>query len=153
MASRLTPTSANTASHMNRFVLKAPYQASGDQPAAIASLADGIRAGLKDQVLLGVTGSGKTFTMVTVGLWGILKMTTTGIYSGFGDLLVRGQQEKFQQAYRDFEYLYLAITTVLFSVAAIMIVPFVVLYTDKITDANYSAPLIGIMESFSIISK
>jgi hypothetical protein len=34
---------------------------------------------------------------------------------------------------------------VLFSVAAIMIVPFVVLYTDKITDANYNAPLIGIM--------
>ena len=51
---------------MNRFVLKAPYQASGDQPAAIASLADGIRAGLKDQVLLGVTGSGKTFTMASI---------------------------------------------------------------------------------------
>ena len=86
-----------------------------------------------------------TYHMVTVGLWGILKMTTTGIYSGFGDLIVRGQQEKFQQAYRDFEYLYLAITTMLFSAAAILIVPFVVLYTDKITDANYSAPLIGLM--------
>ena len=86
-----------------------------------------------------------TYHMVTVGLWGILKMTTTGIYSGFGDLIVRGQREKFQQAYRDFEYLYLAVTTVLFSAAAILIVPFVVLYTDKITDANYSAPLIGMM--------
>ncbi|MDD3214134.1 MAG: excinuclease ABC subunit UvrB [Eubacteriales bacterium] len=51
---------------MNRFVLKAPYQASGDQPAAIASLADGIKSGLKDQVLLGVTGSGKTYTMASV---------------------------------------------------------------------------------------
>ena len=51
---------------MNRFVLKAPYQASGDQPAAIASLADGIQKGLKDQVLLGVTGSGKTFTMASI---------------------------------------------------------------------------------------
>ncbi len=96
----------------------------------------------RDAAMISVYG---TYNMVTVGLWGILKMTTTGIYSGFGDLLVRGQQEKFQKAYRDFEYLYLAITTVLFSVAAIMIVPFVVLYTDKITDANYSAPLIGIM--------
>lgn len=86
-----------------------------------------------------------TYHMVTIGLMGILKMSTTGIYSGFGDLIVRGQREKFSQAYRDFEYLYLAIATVLFAVAAILIVPFVVLYTDKITDANYDAPLIGIM--------
>ncbi len=86
-----------------------------------------------------------TYHMVTIGLMGILKMSTTGIYSGFGDLIVRNQRAKFQQAYRDFEYLYLAIATVLFAVAAILIVPFVVLYTDKITDANYDAPLIGIM--------
>ncbi len=51
---------------MNQFVLQSPYQASGDQPAAIASLAEGIQNGLKDQVLLGVTGSGKTFTMASV---------------------------------------------------------------------------------------
>ena len=50
----------------NRFVLKAPYQASGDQPQAIDALARGIEQGLKDQVLLGVTGSGKTFTMASV---------------------------------------------------------------------------------------
>ncbi len=51
---------------MNQFVLKAPYQANGDQPAAIASLAEGVQNGLRDQVLLGVTGSGKTFTMASV---------------------------------------------------------------------------------------
>ncbi|MEA4998726.1 MAG: excinuclease ABC subunit UvrB [Candidatus Limiplasma sp.] len=51
---------------MNRFVLKSPYQASGDQPAAIASLVQGIEDGLTDQVLLGVTGSGKTFTMASI---------------------------------------------------------------------------------------
>ena len=96
----------------------------------------------RDAAMISVYG---TYHMVTIGLWGILKMSTTGIYSGFGDLIVRGQREKFQQAYRDFEYLYLTIAAVLFSVAAILIVPFVVLYTDKITDANYSAPLIGIM--------
>ncbi len=96
----------------------------------------------RDAAMISVYG---TYNMVTIGLWGILKMTTTGIYSGFGDLLARGKLKQFQQAYRDFEFLYLAITTVLFSVAAIMIVPFVVLYTDKITDANYSAPLIGMM--------
>ena len=51
---------------MDQFVLKAPYAASGDQPQAIEALAEGIRAGLKDQILLGVTGSGKTFTMASV---------------------------------------------------------------------------------------
>ena len=51
---------------MNQFVLKAPYRASGDQPEAIEALANGVRSGLKDQILLGVTGSGKTFTMASV---------------------------------------------------------------------------------------
>ena len=51
---------------MEQFVLKAPYSASGDQPQAIEALADGVKAGLKDQILLGVTGSGKTFTMASV---------------------------------------------------------------------------------------
>ena len=51
---------------MDQFVLKAPYAPSGDQPAAIEALAEGVKAGLKDQILLGVTGSGKTFTMASV---------------------------------------------------------------------------------------
>ena len=40
-----------------------PFEPCGDQPRAIASLAEGVRAGLRYQTLLGVTGSGKTFTM------------------------------------------------------------------------------------------
>ncbi len=42
------------------------YEPAGDQPKAIAQLADGVRAGMRDQTLLGVTGSGKTFTMAKV---------------------------------------------------------------------------------------
>ena len=51
---------------MDQFVLKAPYAPSGDQPKAIEALAEGVRKGYRDQVLLGVTGSGKTFTMASV---------------------------------------------------------------------------------------
>ena len=51
---------------MGKFVLKAPYVARGDQPQAIDALAKGIQQGLKGQTLLGVTGSGKTFTMASV---------------------------------------------------------------------------------------
>jgi excinuclease ABC subunit B len=46
-----------------KFVLKSDYKPAGDQPEAIAQLCEGFRRGDKDQVLLGVTGSGKTFTM------------------------------------------------------------------------------------------
>ncbi len=48
------------------FRLKAPFKPAGDQPAAISALVEGIRNGLAHQVLLGVTGSGKTFTMANV---------------------------------------------------------------------------------------
>ncbi len=48
------------------FELIAPFEASGDQPEAIATLTRGIESGAKTQVLLGVTGSGKTFTMASV---------------------------------------------------------------------------------------
>jgi excinuclease ABC subunit B len=44
------------------FKLKSNYQPTGDQPSAIAKLTEGLRNGLKEQTLLGVTGSGKTFT-------------------------------------------------------------------------------------------
>ncbi|MGH8225825.1 MAG: DEAD/DEAH box helicase family protein, partial [Gammaproteobacteria bacterium] len=48
------------------FKLRSDYQPAGDQPEAIAGLARGLEAGLAHQVLLGVTGSGKTFTVANV---------------------------------------------------------------------------------------
>jgi len=50
----------------DQFQLKADYQPAGDQPQAIARLIDGIESGLASQTLLGVTGSGKTFTIANV---------------------------------------------------------------------------------------
>ncbi|MBS6464857.1 MAG: excinuclease ABC subunit UvrB [Firmicutes bacterium] len=51
---------------MKEFVLHSKFQPTGDQPQAIEKLTEGIRDGLRTQVLLGVTGSGKTFTMANV---------------------------------------------------------------------------------------
>src|SRR5512145_3189180 len=48
------------------FELVAPYQPAGDQPDAIAKLTDGLLSGARHQTLLGVTGSGKTFTVANV---------------------------------------------------------------------------------------
>ena len=51
---------------MNTFHLTSKYQPTGDQPTAIAKLVDGLDAGKREQTLLGVTGSGKTFTMANI---------------------------------------------------------------------------------------
>ena len=51
---------------MSKFKLKSDYKPAGDQPAAIGALVEGLKAGKRDQTLLGVTGSGKTFTMANV---------------------------------------------------------------------------------------
>lgn len=51
---------------MERFELVSKYKPTGDQPEAIAKLTEGVKNGFKEQVLLGVTGSGKTFTMANI---------------------------------------------------------------------------------------
>ena len=51
---------------MDRFILHSPYAPTGDQPEAIEKLIEGINNGLREQTLLGVTGSGKTFTMANI---------------------------------------------------------------------------------------
>ena len=49
-----------------RFALKSEFEPAGDQPTAIAELVAGVGAGERDQVLLGATGTGKTFTMAKI---------------------------------------------------------------------------------------
>ncbi|MGI6265371.1 MAG: DEAD/DEAH box helicase family protein, partial [Acutalibacteraceae bacterium] len=51
---------------MDRFELVSPYKPTGDQPQAIEKLTAGIQSGMREQTLLGVTGSGKTFTMANI---------------------------------------------------------------------------------------
>ena len=51
---------------MDKFKLVSPFKPTGDQPEAIAKLVDGVKKGYKEQTLMGVTGSGKTFTMANI---------------------------------------------------------------------------------------
>ena len=92
------------------------------------------------------------YHMVTVGLWGVLKMATTGIYSIFGNLLVSRNKEAFQKAYSDFECFYHMAVTILFGVAAVLIVPFVNLYTHGIEDVNYNVPVLGLLIIFEAVT-
>ena len=52
--------------NLDKFKLVSPYKPTGDQPEAIKSLVEGVRNGYKEQTLMGVTGSGKTFTMANI---------------------------------------------------------------------------------------
>ncbi|NLO86337.1 MAG: hypothetical protein GX096_13095 [Clostridiales bacterium] len=96
----------------------------------------------RDTLILSVYG---VYHMVTIGLGGILKMGTTGVYAIFGNLIVSGDRGRFQRAYRDFECLFQLICAVLFGVATVLIVPFVNLYTHGINDANYNLPILGFL--------
>ena len=51
---------------MDKFILKSKFQPTGDQPEAIRELTEGVLDGIRTQVLVGVTGSGKTFTMANI---------------------------------------------------------------------------------------
>lgn len=62
----LYPRGSQTTYNLQTFKLHSPYQPTGDQPEAIRALVEGARDGAKAQVLLGVTGSGKTFTIANV---------------------------------------------------------------------------------------
>ncbi|WP_424944064.1 excinuclease ABC subunit UvrB [Aliiroseovarius crassostreae] len=62
----LAPTARPKLEGGKRFVMHSPFQPAGDQPTAIAELKGGIEAGERDQVLLGATGTGKTFTMAKI---------------------------------------------------------------------------------------
>jgi len=86
-----------------------------------------------------------TYHLVTIGLWGILKMVSTGLYASFGDLLARGAMDSFRRAYREYEFLFLSVITVLYSASMVLIVPFVQLYTRGIPDVNYVIPVLGVL--------
>ncbi|HPE00193.1 MAG TPA: DEAD/DEAH box helicase family protein, partial [Bacillota bacterium] len=51
---------------MDKFILKSEYKPMGDQPKAIEQLIDNLNTGVKEQVLLGATGTGKTYTVANV---------------------------------------------------------------------------------------
>ena len=89
------------------FILHAPYEPSGDQPEAIRKLCEGLDDGLMGQTLLGVTGSGKTFTMANIiGRTGVPtlvmapnKTLAAQLYSEFRDFFPENAVEYFVSYY------------------------------------------------------
>lgn len=85
------------------------------------------------------------FNLVLTGVNAILSVFMSGISSSFGDLIVRKEQERFQKAYIDFEGLYYLLIAGVYAITFVMIMPFVNIYTQGITDTNYNMPWIGFL--------
>lgn len=82
---------------------------------------------------------------VTNGVEQIIMTAATGLESLFGNMIAKGEKEKLLKTFCAIEWITHAGVTAVFTIAAITIVPFVSVYTRGITDANYTAPLFGIL--------
>ena len=82
---------------------------------------------------------------VTNGVEQIVMTAATGLESLFGNMIAKGEKEKLLATFCMVEWIVHTGVTIIFTIAAITIVPFIRVYTDGITDANYIAPAFGIL--------
>lgn len=85
------------------------------------------------------------FNMVMQGLNSLLSIFIGSLSASFGDVIARNQKSVLQTSYNQFELAYYALITVVYSVAFIMIMPFIRLYTLNVTDTVYNVPLYGFL--------
>ena len=83
------------------------------------------------------------FYMVIGGINGLLSIFTSGLSASFGDVIARGEKETLQKTYKEFEFTYYALITVVYACAFVLIMPFIRIYTAGITDADYNVPIVG----------
>ncbi|WP_418747605.1 polysaccharide biosynthesis C-terminal domain-containing protein [Frisingicoccus sp.] len=85
------------------------------------------------------------YNLVVNGMRTLCSSFTAGISALFGNMIARNENELLNQTFDHFEWLIHTAITLLFTICAILIVPFVQVYTLGIEDANYIAPLFGVM--------
>lgn len=85
------------------------------------------------------------FNIVLSGINSILGIFTNGLSASFGDIIARKEQETLKSSYKQFETFYYALITAVYAICYIMIMPFIRLYTEGITDANYNIPILGVL--------
>lgn len=97
---------------------------------------------LKD---LRITSVYAIYNIVLAGINSILGVFTSGLSSSFGDVIARKEREVLKQTYSEFEVLYYSLLAIIYSVALILIQPFINIYTYGIDDANYNMPILGVL--------
>jgi len=85
------------------------------------------------------------YSMLISGISGILNIFISGLAASFGDIIAKREQEILKKSYKEFEYIYYILITIVYAVTFITIMPFVFLYTQDITDVDYNIPIIGFL--------
>lgn len=85
------------------------------------------------------------YSLVTVGLKSLVQALTSGISSTIGQAYAREDWKELNQKLDLFEYIIFLVVSFMFTVSALLITPFVLIYTSGIKDANYNQPVLGIL--------
>ncbi len=84
------------------------------------------------------------YNMVMAGINGILSIFITGLPAGFGELIAKGEKDNLRKTVSEFEVAYYYILSVIYGVTMVMILPFVSVYTNGLTDVNYYSPVLAV---------
>lgn len=85
------------------------------------------------------------YYMIIVGIGGIFSIFISGLAASFGDVIAKGEIKTLQKSYKEFEFAYYSLITVVYSITFITIMPFINIYTKGITDINYNLPVVGFL--------
>lgn len=85
------------------------------------------------------------FNMVIAGIGGILGIFISGLSASFGDVIAKGETKVLQRAYKEFEFIYYTLITIIYAITFVTIMPFIEIYTKGITDVNYNIPILGFL--------
>ncbi len=85
------------------------------------------------------------YSLVTNGLRSIINSISNGINPTIGHALVSGNEQNLKEKLNIYEYIIFMIIYITFTIASLLITPFVMIYTKGVTDANYNQPLFGIL--------
>ena len=85
------------------------------------------------------------YNMVFIGVLSLLSTFNNGLSAIFGDMLAKKEIEGFQRAYKQYEFLYYTLLGWAYACAAILIMPFIRIYTNSLTDANYIRPEVAML--------
>ena len=85
------------------------------------------------------------YNMVFSGINGVLSIFVNGLSAGFGDVIARKEKKTLQHSIKDFEFAYYILITVVYTVTAVTLLPFIRLYTRGIHDADYMQPLLAVL--------
>lgn len=83
------------------------------------------------------------YNMVLVGINGVLSIFITGLPAGFGELIAKNERDNLKKTVSEFEVAYYYLLSIVYGVTLVMLLPFISIYTQGLTDVNYYRPILA----------